>query len=118
MVRHTRKNRRSRRMKRMRGGRTDEVPNVDASSPDASSPDASSIPPEVDAAMGQAGGRRRRGKPSGGKDRRGNGGRHSKGGFVQNVALAVREAMVPLMLYYGVIKTKKNRSKKGGDDVA
>jgi hypothetical protein len=68
----------------------------------------------------QAGGRRRGGKHRGSRTshRRSGKNRSAKGGFVQNVALAVQQAMVPLMLYYGVIKTKKNRSKKGGDDVA
>jgi len=59
------------------------------------------------------GGRRSRGSRRSGGKKRG----HS-GGFLTAVGSVLKDAIVPFMLLYGVNKTRKNRSKKGGDDIA
>ena len=83
-------------------------------------------------AVPQAGGRRSRGGRRGGRgsrDRRSGGsrkvgsrkgGRRShRGGFMAGLGAMLKDAIVPLGLtYYAVSKTRKNRSKRGGDDIA
>ena len=113
---HSRKHKKSNR-RHMRGGFSD----ITGASTDASS-EMNGSP--VSQASGMSGGRRSRSRRSrsrkgtGKSDRKG--GRARAGGFLQTLPLILKDAIVPFSLLYGLkrMKTKKNRVKNGGDDIA
>jgi len=117
-----------RRYHKQRGGEGEELPTELSNEPDIS---GDSLPSPLIGGRRSRGGRRSGGsrRSSGGRrsggSRRSSGGRRSggkkrghSGGFLTAVGSVLKDAIVPFMLLYGVNKTRKSRSKRGGDDIA
>lgn len=117
--------------KHQKGGRSDEasqnaVPSSGVDDEMKEVPGGEIVPPS------QSGGRRRGGRRRGGrrssrssdggsrKGGRSKGGRRSrKGGFIAELGSMLHEALVPIGLsLYTIKKSRRNRVKRGGDDIA
>lgn len=122
-MRHTRRHSRNR--KSHRGGSSD-VGSSDVPSNNVVDEHVEEVVNDSSSDLSQMGGRRSRGRRSSRVKRsrvsrksrgtRKSGGRRSRrGGFVAGIGSALSEAFVPFTLLYGLNRSKRNRSKRGGD---